>query len=189
MKRLIFLAVIFLILSCKETKKDTLVLNTACNTNSPITSRILAFSNIPFTNEAPYKVDFNIHTNIDGENYMEIKMKLAGGAHYVSPNSTVAYKGRFTLNIDKNAHLKPVGGLLERPESVEEFDPHPFVNGKINWVRIDTEYKQKLMVTNPEDFLVFGSIKFTIEPRCTLEKVPFVISQKDGKLKIEINNC
>ncbi len=66
---------------------------------------------------------------------------------------------------------------------------HPFTNGTVNWVRVNTNYKQQLEVATQVDFQVFGYIQFTIEPRCSLEKIPFIIKKENGKLKFELDNC
>ena len=40
-----------------------------------------------------------------------------------------------------------------------------------------------------ENFEAYGYLQFTIEPRCTLEKVPFILSFVDGKLSIKFDGC
>ena len=40
-----------------------------------------------------------------------------------------------------------------------------------------------------EDFDVRGTIQFTIEPRCTLEKIPVIIKRQEGTVKFEVFGC
>jgi hypothetical protein len=59
----------------------------------------------------------------------------------------------------------------------------------VNWVDVDTRYEYPLTVSTAEDFEVKGMIRFTIEPRCTLEEIPFVITQRSGALSIQPWGC
>lgn len=62
-------------------------------------------------------------------------------------------------------------------------------HGFVKWVRQNTHYKQSLKVLSNENFEVYGYIQFTIEPRCTLEKIPFILSYVDGKLSVKMDGC
>ena len=116
-------------------------------------------------------------------------MKLYDNAFFVSPNAKREFLGKFKFVIDDNDKFNQEGALLEAPLSKEEFDPHPFVNGHVNWVKENTTYKQQLQLTTEKDFEVMGFIQFTIEPRCTLEKIPIIIKYSNAKLKAEIFQC
>ena len=53
-----------------------------------------------------------------------------------------------------------------------------------------TTYKHDLKVSSDQDFEVGGMVRFTIEPRCTFEGIPFMISSKDGKLSVRfLDGC
>ena len=118
-----------------------------------------------------------------------LDMTLKNGAYYVSPLSKGNFTGIFKIIIEDNDKLSIINKPIETPPSVEIFDPHPFVNGYVNWVKEDTMYTQKIERLTDNNFTVTGIIQFTIEPRCTLEKIPFFIKYQDGKLKIEIDRC
>ncbi|RBA28193.1 hypothetical protein DPN68_08550 [Flavobacterium tibetense] len=120
---------------------------------------------------------------------MDIQMHLKKGAYFVSPNAKGNFSGRFTLVLTENDKLQRSGAIIETPLSVEEFDNHPFVNSPINTIRVTTNYKQSFAVLSKKDFEVTGYLQFTIEPRCTLEKVPFVLSYTNGKLSVRMNGC
>jgi hypothetical protein len=81
-------------------------------------------------------------------------------------------------------HLQTNGAIIETPLSkVDENE------GFVKLVRENTYYKQSLKVLTNENFEVSGHIQFTIEPRCTLEKIPFILSYVDGKLSLKIDGC
>lgn len=137
----------------------------------------------------PYALEYKIDKKDDTIFELVLNMDLNGNAHFVSPNSKIAYKGRFTLDINTDENIELVGNLIENPLSKEEIDNHPFVRGPINWVKVDTNYKQKLKVNTEQDFYVIGIIQFTIEPRCTLERIPIKLEYKNGKMIVEKFEC
>lgn len=141
------------------------------------------------SNESPYEIKLQIDKlNKDAYNLV-VNMLLEKGAYYVSPHAKRDFKGKFKIFIAPNDKLFVDSFLIETPQSVEEYDSHPFVNGLVNWVRISTTYKQQLNVMSEDDFNVSGFIQFTIEPRCTLEKIPFIIVHNKGELKIKLDGC
>lgn len=137
----------------------------------------------------PYNLTLEM-SSLDNTLYdLDISMELFDDAHFVSPNSKGDYTGVFSIFIYDNTKLEPVSKLLETPLSVQENDPYTFEKGSVNWVRVNTLYNQKLKRKINDDFIINGHIQFTIEPRCTLEKIPFIISYHKGKMKIEIDKC
>jgi hypothetical protein len=139
--------------------------------------------------EKPYTIALSYDQVDDNTFTLIIDMSLEDDAHYVSPNSKVAYKGRFTMFLKDHSNLELQGDLNETPRTVEEIDSHPFVNGPINWVRENTKYTQQVKINADEDFELLGHIQFTIEPLCTLEKIPIVIAYKNGVFKFEFFEC
>lgn len=139
--------------------------------------------------EKPYAIDFSLAQQSVTGYTLHVSVSLKDGAHYISPNSRGTYKGKFQLFIAGKQHLAVDRFLIEQPASKEIYDSHPFVNGYVNWVAVDTQYSQQLNVLSTADFNVFGYVQFTIEPRCTLEKIPFIIKQRNGKLVVELDVC
>gem|GEM_PF-2105552 len=137
----------------------------------------------------PYELTYTVVQTGANQYKLVTNMQLFGGSFYVSPHATADFKGKFTIKMDDNDHLKMGADFLEIPRSKEVFDPHPFVNGPVNWVQEDTQYEHQLTVTFSEDFEVRGKFVFTIEPKCTLEQIPFVIKFKSGVLRIEKWMC
>ena len=150
--------------------------------DSPLIDREVAINN-------PYELTFDIKKVKDDQYSIVTTMKLFGGSFYVSPHSSREFKGRFTIELADNDHLILGDDFKETPRSKEVFDPHQFVNGLVNWVQEDTRYDYPLHVKSQEDFDVGGKIFFTIEPKCTLEEIPFIIKYRSGVLSIEERKC
>jgi len=133
-------------------------------------------------NDPLYNLHFQLEKTKDNKHNLLISMDLKNGSYYVSPNAKRDFSGKFYMDLGSYKDLDFKGELIETPRSVEEIDPHPFVGGAVNWVRVNTSYKQSLEVKSQEEFVVFGRVQFTIEPRCSFEEIPFAIRYKDGKM-------
>lgn len=131
-------------------------------------------------NHEDYTLQFKLDNSDDQNPFLIIGIKLHNGSHYISPFATREFKGKFFMDLGSYKDIDFEGAIVETPSSVEEYDPHPFTNGTVNWVRVNTTYKQELKLKSNEDFQVFGRVRFTIEPRCTLEEIPFAISYENG---------
>lgn len=189
MKNLVLCLAFLLTVSCKTEKPKTNKGIATIISNIPEIEYTINPINDPSLIKEPYNLNLKIRKLQNNLYDLVIGMDLNDGAYYVSPNSKGDFKGIFTLILKNENNLKEISKLIETPLTVEEFDPHPFVNGNINWVRENTTYIQKLKRITTDEFQVFGLIQFTIEPRCTLEKIPFVINYKNGSMSIELNNC
>ena len=140
-------------------------------------------------NDQDYTLYFDVE-KVKGQNpTLVIAIELHNGSHYISPFAKRDFKGKFYMDLGSYTDLDFDGDIIETPRSFEEFDYHPFVDGNVNWVRVNTTYTQALKILSKDDFEVFGRIRFTIEPRCTFEEIPFAISYKDGKMKIISPKC
>ena len=194
MKNYLLIIGLLFVFSCNTSDNSKLLaLNTTTETNAPTEKVFYTYEDMviakPMGCMSPYTLDYKITKKTANTFELEIDMDLNGNAHFVSPNSKIAYKGRFTLDINVDENIELVGDLIETPLSKEEIDNHPFVRGPINWVRVDTNYKQQLKLNTDEDFFVIGFIQFTIEPRCTLERIPIKIEYKNGKMMVERFEC
>ena len=182
------------VFSCNTSDKSKLLALNTVETNANTKMAYNSFEEVvkekpKVCMTTPYTLEYKIDKKDDTIFELVLNMDLNGNAHFVSPNSKIAYKGRFTLDINTDENIELVGNLIENPLSKEEIDNHPFVRGPINWVRVDTNYKQKLKVNTEEDFFVIGFIQFTIEPRCTLERIPIKLEYKNGKMIVEKFEC
>lgn len=140
-------------------------------------------------NSNPYNISFSLKKEQKTSYLLIINMQLAEGAYYVSPNSRRDFKGKFKLYIDSKTHLGLDRFLIEQPASTEVYDKNAFVDGYVNWVTENTQYSKQIQVLTNNDFIVHGYVQFTIEPRCTLEKIPFILKQQNGKLVVELDVC
>jgi hypothetical protein len=137
----------------------------------------------------PYELAFEVEKSGENQYTMITIMNLFGGSFYVSPHSKRDFKGKLTIEIAENNNLKLGNNFIETPRSKEVIDPHPFVNGPVNWVKEDTRYEHQLIPISKEDFDVGGKIFFTIEPKCTLEEIPVMFKYRSGVLTIEEWKC
>lgn len=192
-KYLIILA-IALLCNCATKNEDQTKLELASNSievdllnNFEITD--YSVFDKPDIHKALYTVKFRTNSIDNNLHNLIIDMRLNDGGHFVSPNAKRDFSGKFTVIMDDNDTFELIGDLIESPLSVEEIDLHPFVNGPINWVKENTTYTQQIKLNVTNDFEVKGYIQFTIEPACTLEKVPFIIKQNDGDLVFELFGC
>ncbi len=189
MNKLITIMALFLSLGIATDNLSTVT------TTGVTKTEITSIENTSFKNETLTLIDelydLKIHvetTDINSHNLV-ISMVLKNDSYYVSPNAKRAFTGKFTLTFGTDDKLSFGGSIIETPRSVEEIDLHPFVSGTINWVRINTIYKQPLKLKSNDNFELFGRLRFTIEPRCTLEEIPFTISYQNGVMKLIPSNC
>lgn len=137
----------------------------------------------------PYEVDFKIEQTEDGQFKLVTLMQLFGGSFYVSPHSTMNFKGRFTMEVAPNDNLSIGPFFVETPHSETVIDPHQFVHGPVNWVTNNTRYDHSLKLHTEDDFEIGGKLIFVIEPKCTLEEIPVLFKYKDGVLTVQKWEC
>ena len=191
MNRFLICLIILCGLSCKNQTPAPVPMSLTTSEGIPkLLSEVYVYDR-PTTEVLPYNMKLRVEQLEDETYQLAIDMILENGAHYISPHSPGNYTGKFLLDIDPGKHIQLDKELTENPRSKEEFDSHPFVNGRVNWVRTNTTYTKKFKINNTENFKVPGLIKFTIEPRCTLEQIPFTLFHKDGKLQVivEAGGC
>jgi len=177
---------IFVLLLCIGCATD----NRQANMTYEIAKMEKPIENHGFTiNDEAYTLHFDIENTGNQKPALVIAIELHNDSHFISPYAKRDFKGKFNFDLGSYTHLDFEGDIIETPRSIEEFDPHPFTNGLVNWVRVNTTYKQPLEIKSEEDFKVFGRVRFTIEPRCTLEEIPFAISYTDGVMKVYSPKC
>lgn len=131
----------------------------------------------------PYTLTLEMDTTDKNEHSLIVSIDLHDKSFFVSPHSNGNFLGRFALSLDETKNLVMKDSIVEFPKSLESLDP--WSEGWVNFVKRNTTYTQKLTIDSQKDFEVAGLIKFVIEPRCTMEKVKFVISQRSGVLSVE----
>ncbi len=139
--------------------------------------------------EHPYDLAFTLEQAGDNTYTLVTTVKLHGGSYYGSPNCTRDLKGKFHVEVEAQDRLVLAERIKEVPLATEKLYHHPLVHGPEDWVTVDTRFEQRLTISTREDLDVDGMCRFTIEPRCTLEEIPFVIRQRGGRLTIERVGC
>ncbi|OIQ27569.1 MAG: hypothetical protein BM564_12415 [Bacteroidetes bacterium MedPE-SWsnd-G2] len=201
MKIVTLLFTLFLFVSCKDSIPNVEVaaasvnLGTEVNLPTPETTNPPAVAKVSNTKTQAvyaaedYTLKFSMNPMDNNAYELLIDVELKNNAYYVSPNAKRDFKGKFTLELKEDNKLHSNSKLLETPPSVEEIDMHPYVNGTINWVRKNTNYRITLERNWEEDFHILGHVKFTIEPKCTLEIIPIILKFENGEMKVEIFDC
>ena len=179
----LIIVLITLFFNCKSDKKQLALIS-----ENKILSKSEVIKDFTTVNDKDYTLHFEIE-KIKNKPVLTISINLHNESYFVSPHAKRDFKGKFYMDLGSYKHLDFEGDIMETPRSVVEFDSHPFVNGVVNWVRVNTTYKQVLQVKSQEDFVVFGRVRFTIEPRCTLEEIPFGISYKNGVMTLIDPKC
>jgi hypothetical protein len=142
------------------------------------------FSDDLVREDSLYTAIIRVDKQSNKEHVLSIQMNVKKNGYFVSPTESGAFTGKFTIVLTEPQHLQTNGAIIETPLSkVDENE------GFVKLVRENTYYKQSLKVLTNENFEVSGHIQFTIEPRCTLEKIPFILSYVDGKLSLKMDGC
>lgn len=181
MNKLITLAILLLSISCglsqeqTETIKDTSKLD-KINKNEGLTIY-----------DKEYTLRFKIENTKNQKPSLIIAIELHNGSHYISPFEQKEFSGKFYMDLGSYKNLSFDENILETPRAIARYDG--FENAPVIWVKENTTYTQPLNIKAKGDFEVFGRVRFTIEPRCTLEEIPFAISYKDGKMTLKNPKC
>lgn len=184
MKNLFYFFILLLFTACTSEKKQAnLEYNNISYNPTP------EIKSAPTVLLEPYTIAFKIEETDSKEFNLLVSMGLYGGSHFVSPYSSDRFSGRFNISINENDHLDLDDVFKEIPRSEEEYDSHPFVDGLVNWVSVNTNYNHRLHIKTQEDFEVKGMVSFTIEPRCTFEKIPFILRYEDGEMRVVLSKC
>ncbi|MDR6969240.1 hypothetical protein J2X31_003267 [Flavobacterium arsenatis] len=144
------------------------------------------FSDDLVRDDALYTTLIRVDQRQNNEYVLSVQMNLKKDAYFISPNAKRDFSGKFTIVLLDSDKIATNGAITETPLSKEELDKG---EGLVNFVRKNTHYKQTLKVISDEDFEINGYLQFTIEPRCTLEKIPFILSYKNGKLSLKMDGC
>jgi len=186
MNKLTIILLALLSVSCTTDKQQSNMTNEIAKVEIPKSN--ISNEVINITDEF-YNLQIEIETTEYNKFNLMVSIELKNGGYYVSPNAKRDFTGKFNIDLGSYDNLDFDGNIIETPLSIEEYDQHPFVNGLVNWVRENTTYKQPLQIKSVRDFEVFGRIRFTIEPRCSLEEIPFAISYQNGIMKLFSPKC
>ena len=138
--------------------------------------------------DAEYTMYIDIETTTTNTLNLVVKMELKNGSHFASPHNTRNFKGQFDMDLGSYTDIDFVDTLIETRKPKSSCGSNVY-NTKVNWIKTNTTYRQPLHVISKGDFQAFGRIKFVIEPRCTLEEIPFGIVSENGVFKVIQPNC
>ena len=183
MEKFLILIAFSTILSCISEKPKPYKLLGNNKFHGPKTQEAYSFEN-KHVNKAPYELNLNIR-KLENDTYdFIVEINLNDDAYFASPNEEKDLKGKLMIHINDTINTKLLDVLVETPLSTPELK-----NGNVNWVRTDTKYIQKLKRLSSKDFQANGFIQFTIEPRCTLERIPFTIRYSNKEMKVVLDRC
>jgi len=134
-----------------------------------------------------YTLQFKIEKTENNQHNLVIDVKLHKGSSFISPFETKKFKGKFYMDLGSYKDLSLDESIIETPQAVAEYDG--FENAPVIWVKENTTYTQLLNIKTDEGFEVLGRVIFTIEPRCSLETIPFGISYKNGVMTLIDPKC
>lgn len=134
-----------------------------------------------------YTLQFKIEKTENNKYNLIVAIALFKGSTFISPLEEKEYRGKFFMDLGSYDQLTFDGNIKETPPSAATFDS--LSNENINWVKVNTSYTQPLNILSEGNFEVFGRVKFTIEPHCTLEEIPFALIYQDGVMKIKPPKC
>lgn len=186
MNRIVFSCFLLLSFSCSTKSQEPAKEIASTEVNLPMNPFETISYKEPYNPHSPYHLNLNIEKTETDAKQLTLFITLKEDAHFVSPHASKDFKGKFSMTLKENDMLVMTDEIIEIPRSVEEIDTHPFVNGTVNWVRENTLYKQPIKVMTNDDFEITGFIRFTIEPRCSYEEIPFVVSQASGVLTVKL---
>lgn len=134
-----------------------------------------------------YTLQFKIEKTKSNQHNLVIDIDLHKGSSFISPFEEKEFLGKFYMDLGDYTNITFDGNLIETPKANSRYDG--FENAQVIWVEENTSYTQALNINTEDNFEVFGRVIFTIEPRCTLEQIPFGIAYKDGKIQFFDPKC
>lgn len=129
----------------------------------------------------PYQLQVNMDENDKNSFTINVLLKMDDGC-YISSHFASGMKGRFQVIMDENSFLTMDKVIIEEPKYKMEL--FKWSEDSVKIVRQNTTYRQDVKLLSQEDFEVKGTIQFVIEPKCTMERNTFVISRRNGKMKV-----
>lgn len=139
---------------------------------------------VTFPPSEPYSVELSVE-KITANEFKLITIIKLDSISYILPISNTTMSGIFKVMINDSTMLNSDHQLIEHScPVVTNFiwsnSPQKVIKGYV-------EYDQNISVLSNSDFTIHGVIQFVIEPRCTLEKIPFILSFEKGILTVSVD--
>ena len=160
-----------------------MVLNIACSNGQ---KTIKESAQVMVTEEVgePYSILLTIEEENDSTFYLHSTLKI-DSLSYMASTVNTTMSGIFKVNLIENSFINSTHDLIEKAcpvvtNFVWSNSPQKVIMGKV-------EYIQKLTLNTQNEFTAKGEVQFVIEPRCTLEKIPFTLTFQNGNLSVKKN--
>lgn len=134
---------------------------------------------------APYLINIEIEKTVAGVYYLVSTIDFMDSSFVASPFSKKDFKGKFLANLVERKYVS----LSEEVSSIPNLQSSIYGTEAADWIRKKTTFKQRIILDKDVDFETEGQLSFTIEPRCTFEIIPFILSYKKGILKVMPGGC
>lgn len=190
MKNIIIISAILLSISCTSKSQEIKTSEVEQNTTKQKQFIENKKSNGLTINDALYTLNIYIETTAENVHYLVMNMELKDSSYFVSPLSKKGFSGLFKYDFGSYKDLAFFGEVIETPSAFKQMDVG-LINKTVEdgLVNKNTVYKQALTIKTNSDFEVLGRIRFTIEPRCTYEELPFRITSESGAFKVSEAKC
>jgi len=136
------------------------------------------------TIEESYSIELSVEKINDTEFKLVTKIRL-DSMSYMAPISNSTMSGIFKININDSIYLNSNHKLIEHACPI--ITNYVWINAPYKVILGYVEYDQKLSLVSSTSFVTSGVFQFVIEPRCTLEKIPFTLSYKNGDMKVSLD--
>jgi hypothetical protein len=172
-KSTFFLLILCTIISCSSSNKSEKIieddkLKSNCNTPCKVKAE-------------PYEIDFKLNQTKDKSYSLAVSLMLNNGSYLMS-NESKNQKGHFRINYSENDFIFANDHLLEEPKSKKE--QNVWGPDTVQVIRENTIIKQQIFLKSDEDFEVSGYVQFVIEPKCTMEMIPFNLEKSNGGFRV-----
>lgn len=157
------------------------VIGTACEAQPLLDAQPREGSAAHGADHDPYALTLRLEGSAQDGYRLVAHMALDSGSWFVSPYSD-RFSGHFRVSITDNDHLILDRNFVETPRT--RLQLASWDKGEGHFVQENTSYTYRLNVQTKDDFKVQGIVRFVIEPKCTMEEIPFSISQKAGRLSV-----
>ena len=169
MNKLILLSILIISLGCSNGQNDIgLISKTTFSVNK--------------LQGEPYNIILSLEKLNESEYNLIAKIEM-DSMSYMASISESSMKGIFKVNFLDSININSSFPLKEIKHSgASNFIG---VGYSHNIVTSNVTYNQKFKINSHYNFKSTGMIEFVIEPRCTLEKIPFSLTYKNGKLSLK----
>ena len=145
------------------------------------------FNHMPVNNKPivffdPYDIQIGLDIEDNNQPFLEVSIEPYNFSEFLSPHTKGDFKGKLSISLEVQDLVILDKDFTETPTSKAVYDNDPFIKSEVNWVKDKTTYRHRVDIQTIGEFSVSGTVRFVIEPRCTLEEIPFVIFYKEGIL-------